>query len=207
MRDQWVWILLGFAVGAASSVPSWLLCGFLLKRRDKTFQMKKVEKILLAASFALIGGIVGWRAGGSLRAVYLLLVMMDAGCIFYIDAAHRIIPNELVLSVFLLAALFGFTGNIPFRIGSSLVGLAACFVIFFIPSLFGQNIGVGDVKLAAAMGFALGFTGSLYAVAAMGGLVLIYVLLGLGMPMAEKLKQKIPMGPFLSVALVAVSIL
>lgn len=207
MREQWLWILLGFVLGAALSVPARLLCGFLLKRRGRVLQMKIGERILLAACFAFVGGIVGWRAGGSLRAVYLLLMMMNAGCIFYIDAAHRIIPNELVLAILVLAALFGLTGNIPFQIGSSLIGLAACFVIFFIPSLLGQNIGAGDVKLAAAVGFALGFTGSLYAVAAMGGLVLIYMLFGRGVPMAEKLKQMIPMGPFLSIALVAVSFL
>ena len=117
------------------------------------------------------------------------------------------IPNELVLAILILAAVFGFTGAIVFNIWQSLLGMVVCFVIFFLPSLFGKQVGAGDIKLAAAMGFALGLTGGLYAVAGMGTLVLLYVLIDRRMPLPQRLKTMIPMGPFLAVSLVVISIL
>jgi len=127
--------------------------------------------------------------------------------VLYIDAKHRVIPNELVLSILILSAVFGFTGAIAFNVWQSLLGLAVCFIIFLVPSFFGKQVGAGDIKLAAAMGFALGLVGGLYAVAAMGALVLLYVLLERDVPLIQRFKTMIPMGPFLALALIVMSIL
>ncbi|MEA4870163.1 MAG: A24 family peptidase [Christensenella sp.] len=197
-------VLSGAALGAALAVPVRLISAFLLRQRGLAPEMEQNHFVILLASLVLTGGAIGWRAGFSFHGLYLVFVMVISACAFYIDAKHRVIPNELVLAILLLTALFGFTGAIPFRIWSSLLGFAACFVIFFLPSLFGKNIGAGDVKLAAAMGFALGLTGSLYAVVCMGLLVLAYVLLDKRMPLPQRLKEMIPMGPFLALALVVV---
>lgn len=199
-------ILLGAALGAALSVPAWLVSALLLRRRNIDSQLERKYRLLLAAAMALFGGAIGWRVGLSFGGLYRLLLMTVSACVFVIDAKHRVIPNELVLAILVLAAVFGLTGTFSFQIWSSLVGLAACFVLFFVPSLFGKNVGAGDVKLAAAMGFALGLTGSLYAIVGMGVLVLAYLLLQVRVPMLERLKAVIPMGPFLALALVAVSI-
>ena len=199
-------VLYGAVLGAALAVPVRLISALLLKRRGVTAQMDRKHLLILIASLTVIGGVIGWRAGVSFRGMYLLLILAVSASAFYIDAKHRIIPNELVLAIFVLAAVFGLTGSIPFQIWSSLLGFAACFVLFFVPSLFGQKIGAGDVKLAAAMGFALGLTGSLFAIACMGALVLAYILLVGRAPMLERLKATIPMGPFLALSLVVVSI-
>jgi prepilin signal peptidase PulO-like enzyme (type II secretory pathway) len=200
-------ILAGVAIGALLAFPVRLLTTFLLRQRGLEGQMPRRYFWILLACLAVVGGVIGWRTGFTLRGVYLILLLFVAACGFYIDARNRIIPNELVLAILVLAAAFGLTGQIPFQIGSSLLGLTACFVLFFLPSVFGRSIGAGDVKLAAAMGFALGLTGSLYAIAGMGLLVLGYVLLSSNLRVSERLKQTIPMGPFLTVALVAVSVL
>ena len=199
-------ILLGAGLGAALSVPVWLISKLLLKRRNIVLQLDMKHRILLTVSMALIGGVIGWRFGCTFGGLYRLLLLAVSASVFLIDAKHRIIPNELVLAILVLAAVFGFSGTFSFQIWSSLLGLAACFVLFFLPSLFGKNIGAGDVKLAAAMGFALGLTGSLYAVAGMGVFVLGYLLLQVRVPVLERLKAVIPMGPFLALALVVVSI-
>ena len=199
-------ILLGAALGAALSVPAWLVSALLLRRRNIDSQLERKYRLLLAAAMALFGGVIGWRVGLSFGGLYRLLLMTVSACVFVIDAKHRVIPNELVLAILVLAAVFGLTGTFSFQIWSSLLGLAACFVLFFVPSLFGKNVGAGDVKLAAAMGFALGLTGSLYAIVGMGVLVLAYLLFQVRVPMLERLKAVIPMGPFLALALVAVSI-
>ena len=199
-------ILLGAVLGAALSVPVWLVSALLLRRRNIDAQLEPKYRLLLAVAMALFGGVIGWRVGLSFGGLYRLLLLAISACVFVIDAKHRVIPNELVLAILVLAAVFGFTGTFSFQIWSSLLGLAACFVLFFVPSLFGKNVGAGDVKLAAAMGFALGLTGSLYAIVGMGVLVLAYLLLQVRVPMLERLKAVIPMGPFLALALVAVSI-
>jgi len=200
-------ILFGAALGAALAVPTRLLCSFLFKQRGIDQAMDRRAFLILLVSMALVGGVIGWRAGVTLRGLYLMLLLIVCACAFYIDAVRRIIPNELVLAILVLAAAFGFTGVIRFQIWQSLLGLLVCFVLFFLPGLFGKAVGAGDVKLAASMGFALGLSGSLYAIAAMGVLVLLYVLLDSRMPLSERLKEMIPMGPFLALALVAMSII
>lgn len=200
-------VICGVTLGAALSVPVKIVCGLLLKQRGFAPEIERKHFWILLASLALVGGVIGWRAGISFRGLYLILLLFVSACAFYIDARQRVIPNELVLSILVLAAVFGFTGAITFNIWQSLLGLAACFVIFLLPSFFGKQVGAGDIKLAAAMGFALGLVGGLYAVAAMGALVLIYVLLDRSMPLPQRLKTMIPMGPFLALALVVMSIL
>jgi prepilin signal peptidase PulO-like enzyme (type II secretory pathway) len=197
-------VLYGAALGAALAIPVRLLCALLLKMRGIPTDMTKKHFAILLAGLALAGGAIGRRAGVTFLGLYLFLILIAAACAFYIDAKHRIIPNELVLAVPVFTAIFGFTGAIPFQIWQSLLGLAVCFVIFFVPSLFGKNIGAGDVKFAAAMGFALGLTGSLYAIVCMGALVLVYTLLDKRLPLSQRLKTMIPMGPFLALALVVV---
>jgi len=200
-------VIYGAALGAVLAVPARLLYGFLLKQRGIAPEIERKHFWMLLAGLALIGGVIGWRAGVTFRGLYLMLLLFVAGLAFLIDAKHRIIPNELVLAILVLAAVFGLTGAIRFQIWDSLLGLAVCFVIFFLPGLFGKQVGAGDVKLAAAMGFALGLMGSLYAIACMGALVLLYAVLDQSMPLPERFKKMIPMGPFLALALVAMSIL
>lgn len=200
-------IAYGAIAGGVLAVLARLLSGLLLKQRGFEPKMERNHFYIMLAAMALVGGIVGWRAGVSFKGLYLLLILLVASCAFYIDARNRVIPNELVLSILVLSAAFGLAGAIHFQIWQSLLGLVVCFVIFFLPSLFGKQVGAGDVKLAAAMGFALGLTGSLYAIACMGALVLLYTFLDNRLPLAERLKAMIPMGPFLALGLVAVSII
>ena len=207
MDQLWRHILVGAAAGAAAAVAARLLCALLLGQRGLRAGMPRAHFWMLLISLAAAGAVIGFRAGMTLRGLYLMLLLCVSAAAFYVDARHRIIPNELVLAIIALAAGFGLIGAIPFRIVSSLLGLAACFVIFFIPGMLGKRIGAGDVKLAAAMGFALGLTGSMYAVVGMGALVLCYILLSGRMRFSELLGQTIPMGPFLTLALVAVSVL
>lgn len=207
MDRIWLPMALGAALGAAAAFAVRVLCARLLKRRGFPVEMTKEHFWILLGCLIAAGAIIGWRAGLTVRGAYLILLLCVAASAFYIDALHRVIPNELVLAVLGLTAVFGLTGAVKFNIVSSLIGFAVCFVLFFIPAVWGRKIGAGDVKFAAAVGFALGFTGSLYAIVGMGAFVLLYMFLFQRVPMAEKWKTMIPMGPFLSLALVAVSVL
>lgn len=200
-------VIYGAALGAVLAVPARLLCNFLFQQRGIEQTMERLHFLILLIGMALLGGVIGWQAGVTFRGLYLLLLLFVSACVFYTDAVRRIIPNELVLAILVLAAAFGFSGAIRFQIWQSLLGLVVCFVIFFLPGLFGKAVGAGDVKLAAAMGFALGLMGSLYAIAGMGVLVLLFVLLDRRLPLAQRLKEMVPMGPFLALGLVAASII
>ena len=206
IKQLWV-ILLGAVVGASLFFPVRLLCSVLLKQRGHALNMVRNQKIILLTCLTICGGVIAWRAGVSLLALYLMLLLVVAASVAYIDAITRLIPNELVLTVIALSALFGALGITRFQIWSSLLGLLVSFVVFFLPSVLKQKIGVGDVKLAAAMGFALGLTGSLYAIACMGVLVLVYLAVERMLLLPTSLKTMIPMGPFLAAALVIVSVL
>lgn len=203
-----VWIILaGAMVGGLLFLPFRFFSTYLLGRRGHALAMSPVQRVLLLVGLAVSGGVIAWRSGVSYQSLYLFQLLLISSCIFYIDATTRLIPNELVLAIFLLVAIFGFTGQIRFHIWSSLLGFVACFVAFFLPSLFQQKIGAGDVKLAAAMGFALGLVNSLYAIACMGGILLVYLVIEKCLLLPTSLKAMVPMGPFLAVALMIVSVL
>ncbi len=206
MVKLWI-ILIGAAAGAALIVPVEFLCARLLRQRGREFSMTKKHRLWMLLCLTLCGALIGWRASVTWRALYLLLMLGVAASVAYIDATTRLIPNELVLSVIALAAIFGFSGAITFRIGSSLLGFAVCLIVFLLPALFRKAVGEGDVKLAAAMGFALGLTNSLYAIVCMGILVFLYFIIERKAPLVASLKAMIPMGPFLAAALVVVSAL
>lgn len=197
--------VLGAAAGALLAFPAEMLKDLLLRRRSLEIPaVCRFERIGLPLLLAAAGGLLAFRTGLSLRLLYQFLLLLCAAVIALTDAARRVIPNELVLAIIALTAAFGFAGWIPFSIGSSLLGFAGCFLLFLLPALFRGQIGPGDVKLAAAMGFALGLTGSLYAVVAMGVLVLAYTMLSRSVPILQAMQRVIPLGPFLAVALMAV---
>jgi len=193
--------------GAALSYPVLLLNRQLLKNRGIESKEGKAEHIVLPIVMGLFGAVIGWHIGLTWETLYLYMILFISGSVSCIDARHRIIPNELVISLFVLAIAFGAAGVTNINWLSSLGGFAACFVLFLLPALLSKKVGAGDIKLAAAMGFCVGLMGSLYAITMMGVLVLIYVAVQFRIPIVQRLKTMVPMGPFLAIALIAVSLL
>lgn len=122
------------------------------------------------------------------------------GCIVvvmvFIDAAHMIIPNELVVlalvSGLLLQVVFRINGPLDMALGFFVAGLLLLIVAYFGP------LGGGDIKFMAAMGLWLGLgqvVVAIYIGFVLGGLY------GLGALLTGKkgLKSKIPFGPFLGI--------
>ena len=184
----------------------------LLKARGKAYTESKTESFFLAAVLAVYGGVTAYMVPLSAETVYLFLMAFIAATIAITDIHHRIIPNELVISIIVLTLIFGIPAELgvkgfpEFNVFMSLIGLAACFFIFMLPAFLHKNVGAGDVKLAAAMGFALGLSNSLLAIVLMGSLILASCFLQRSMPAMEYLKKQIPMGPFLSAAMAFVLI-
>ena len=159
---------------------------------------------MLNAAMAVPGGALGALTMGTAQPAVGLALLTICGTVSLTDWTHRIIPNQAVLALLglkllsLLPAAAGVKGVPAFGLVSSLIGLVGCFLVFLLPGFFGKQVGAGDVKLAAAVGFLLGLRGALLAIIVMGLLVLGYSMVQKRMPILKFLKTNIPMGPFIA---------
>ena len=202
-----VWLLLGTAIGTICGCGGLLWAGRMLKTRGREERFSPSARVLLPVFGAVCGGILGVFIRQVLPLAAALALLTVGIAVAVCDWLCRIIPNDTVLSVFglklvlMAAALVRIPGAPPLGLLSALGGLAFCFAVFFAPGLMGKRVGAGDVKLAAAMGFLLGFGNSLVAVVLMGVLMLGYSMVQNKMPLLAFLKTDIPMGPFLAAGL------
>jgi len=131
-----------------------------------------------------------------------------AGALFYTavlivitvtDLEHRLIPNQVVYPAIAVALLMSAVDPAISPL-QALAGALLGFGLFLIFAIIGRGaLGMGDVKLAAFLGTALGFPVVL--VALVGGIMLGGVIsAGLLLTRRVGLKSYIPYGPFLTVA-------
>lgn len=123
-----------------------------------------------------------------------------------IDFRRSILPNRIVLPGAVLAAaaapLLPAGGYL-----SALVGALTAFALFAVIYFFRPGvIGGGDVKLAALIGFALGFPAALQALALAPALMLAVALpmLLLG---RWSLRQRVPYGPYMAAGAATLALL
>lgn len=205
-------VIAGITAGILTQPAAKALAAKLLKARGKELKMNPTEELLLIGASVACGGVIGWACGFAAESLYLLALLVVSQTVAVCDIQERIIPNETVLAILALTLLFGIPsafgaeGFPDFNVWHSLIGLGACFLIFILPALFKKNVGAGDVKLAAAMGFAMGIGNSLFAIVVMGLMIIAVMFMQRRMPALEYLKRMIPMGPFLAAAMMAVLI-
>lgn len=131
----------------------------------------------------------------------LISIQISLGIIIaFIDIKIRIIPNELVLTMFVLGIIFQ-TINYGLQ---GIIGSIGCMIFIMIVFTavagfmgFGK-VGAGDVKLAGAIGFSLGYPLVVVAMLTMALVLLAYILAGLALKKI-KLTTMLPLAPFLSV--------
>lgn len=181
--------------------------------RGRDYPTTCLAEWLAAGVTALCCGILPLLFSAPLQGLLVFCLLIPAVAVAMLDIRLRIIPNDLVLAILLIRLLFGIPAllGVPgfpeFRIGNALLGMTAAFLVFLLPSFTGKQVGAGDLKLAAAMGFCLGWQGALAAIVLMGLLVLAYAAATPRMPFLAALKTNIPMGPFLSGGMIAVLLL
>ena len=83
--------------------------------------------------------------------IFVLIIMLCAG---YIDLKKRVIPNEIILIIYLFA-IFGSNAAIIERIAGFLIPAFPLFLI----ALFNRNIKGGDIKYLSAIGAYFGLSG------------------------------------------------
>ncbi len=109
------------------------------------------------AGMALWGGWVGWQAAGLAVAASALVVSALLLCITLVDLRVRCIPNELVLALLAWAVVQVLWLGQP-GWGAAVSGLLVAGGLFFLLALIGRGaMGLGDVKLEAAIGALLGY--------------------------------------------------
>lgn len=203
-------IVAGALIGTVLKIPCDFIEQILLSKRNMVYSQSKIEKIILHILMAVMGAVIIWKQDISFSTIYCFLVLMICEMIAVIDLHHRIIPNDLLLSLLIIKVVFsipniiGLEGFPECSILYSVIGLVAGFVIFSLPAVLSKSVGSGDIKLAACVGFSLGIMNLLYAIVLMGICVLAYTIIQSKMTIKMMIHQMIPMGPFIAVAMVVV---
>ena len=139
-------------------------------------------------------------AAESLFAAVLICVQISLGIIFaYIDIKIRIIPNELILVLLTLGIIYqAFNYGLEGILGAIICMVFIMIVFTALATFMGLGkVGAGDVKLAGAIGFALGYPSVVTAMGAMAAVLLSYILIGLALRKI-RLTTMLPLAPFLA---------
>ena len=131
-------------------------------------------------------------------AILLSLLVTAAILITIVDFRIRIIPNELALFLSLTGIIFLFLhSGINSLIPAALSMIAMMILFTTVGGIVGfGKVGAGDVKLAGAMGLALGYPDIKTALIIMSTSILIYIISGLIMRKLT-LRSMFPFAPFM----------
>lgn len=195
---------LGFAVPyIANSIAAY-------KCRKKKMELASDERysaIYLKLGFCVLNGCV-WGISGYIAdympaAVLMAFLITAALLIAIIDIRILIVPNELLLVMIVTgtafqAMKFGYTAILL-----SLVCMAVMVVFFtLVAGIVGfEKVGAGDVKLAGAMGLALGYPNVLTALVIMSAVFVVFSLIGLVLRKLT-LKTMLPFAPFMMIGMI-----
>lgn len=191
-------ILLGFAAG-------WLfyfLTAFLIRKKaadpEKADRIRKTSCrwIYVLLSTLGFGLICIWIKSPAAR-YETMLVYSICLSIAWVDGMIRKIPNEWLLALLMCKLVFLFIDRRPDLLVRGMIGLAAGFVLFMLPSLLGISMGAGDIKYAAVAGFYFGAYGLVQVVLIMALGLLLYFLYLL-ITKKGGLKTAAAIGPYLS---------
>ncbi|MEK7536245.1 MAG: prepilin peptidase [Patescibacteria group bacterium] len=170
------------------------LFSFLLYKGKSRCCEKKISiRYPLIELVSVIGAVVAWLFFGNLAFVILFFLTL---CIFIIDLEHQIIPDELTWIILLLGLIANSQSPMTVLFSAFFLSLLLLFLHLITK---GRGMGLGDVKLAVALGLWLGLEkGLIWLILSfiIGGIVASILLL----LKKAKLKTKIAFGPFLIIA-------
>ena len=195
-------------IGALVALPARSLSKKLIRDR----QGEPCVSRMLCGTYSAAGWVVismlGWalvaaanEEAGMVRLIQFVCVFELMLCLSAVDILIRRIPNELLLallSVFVIGGIAG--GTLQFK--NNLLGALIAAVAFMLPSKMGMNIGWGDIKYAAVIGFGLELTGFLQVTAVMAITLGIYTVY-LYATRRGSIKSFAAIGPYLSLGAVS----
>jgi leader peptidase (prepilin peptidase) / N-methyltransferase len=186
----------GTPIAPYDNIPvlSWLLLRGRCRRCGATISPRyPTVELLTAATFAVVVAVRGFDDDLVLELPFVACLIALAG----IDLDHKLLPNKIVypMAVYgLVATAIVDTGDLV----EHLIAGAGGFLFLFIAVLaYPRGMGMGDVKLAGAMGLYLGLS----LIPAMLTAFLTGSVVGLGMMAREGVqarKKAVPFGVFLA---------
>lgn len=191
-----IWFpVLALALGMASGEALAAYAGWMVRCRRNDPHLPLMAGAPAASMANGLGWLLAWELSPTAAgAVELGLVISAAVVLTLIDVRIRVIPNELVAALLCLTVALAWLDKGFAAFPGRLVGLLAALTLFLVAMLIaGQGkVGGGDVKLAAAIGFAAGFPDVLMAILLMA---LIACLTGGARIALKKMGRTAPM-PF-----------
>lgn len=181
------------------------------KRTDDEDIIKSAQKSFVLPCWMLLSAalfiLIFWRYSDIYLRIEYILYISIALDIAFVDFKIRKIPNELLLSMFLIRMIFILLAilqgaGVKEASSPSVLGFAVGLVLFLIPSFFSIPIGAGDIKYCAAIGFCLGIVGYLQAMLIMAFSMSIY-LVYLMVTKKGNMKTAAAVGPYLSLGVIA----
>lgn len=161
-----------------------------------------IKSNIMRTVFALINIILWVISSISISNIVIALlisVQITIGIIIaYIDIRIKIIPNELVLTMIILGIIFQVLNyGLKALIGAAISMLAMMIVFTSVAGFVGfGKVGAGDVKLAGAMGFSLGYPLIITAVGIMAVALMVFILTGMALKKIY-LSTMLPFAPFM----------
>lgn len=173
------------------------------KLRKKTqevyvYPWNATEKRICMLAAVLLSMSAGYYFS-TVQSVLICVFFFVAIIVALIDHRIRIIPNELVLLVFLVGFFFNLTEGGARHLLFSVLSCLATFCLFLLTAwityFFVKSIGVGagDIKLASAIAFAVGFNRLSWFYAGIGFALLVYIVIGFYLKRI-KIGSTFPMG-------------
>lgn len=164
-------VLFGAAVGYGLGWATWVVTDrFVSRYRSQQASSQEVARLeavdaesiskraaLVPVAMALWGGYVGWQASSVAVAASALVITTLLLCLSLVDFQVRRLPNPLVLALITWAVVQSFWLGSPTLVMAA-VGMAVAGGILLLLAIFGRGaLGLGDVKLAAAIGALAGY--------------------------------------------------
>lgn len=176
-------------------------------KKEYSMQSKYLSvfcKIICAVVSMLGLGICGYFRPSWMMLLHVVLIWLIGAVVFIVDIRIRIIANETVVVLFLLGVSFRFMMDGVKALPNSTITMIVILLVWMIlgKMLGSGQIGAGDVKLCAVMGFMFGYPNVIGAMLVTSATLLISCFIGMkGNKMT--MKSTLPMGPFLVLGMLA----
>jgi leader peptidase (prepilin peptidase)/N-methyltransferase len=188
--------VLALVLGMASGEALAAYAGWIVRCRRGGFMNEPLMQGSTPASLVNgLGWLLAWLISPTAAEAAELGLMVSAAVVLtLIDVRIRVIPNELAAALLCLSVALSWLDNGLAAFPGRLAGFLTALALFLLAMLIAGpgKVGGGDVKLAAAVGFAAGFPDVLMAVLVMA---LAACLTGVVGAALKKMGRKTPM-PF-----------
>ncbi len=192
------WLILGVSLGALAGGIILLATRYWILRygEDAAWLTRGrcLAVLLLASGW---GGAIAWRTLDFQPLAVALVLTILLGVIALVDYAILRIPNAMIILLLLWAGVQALWLGQPSP-GSALLGFLVGSAGFLFLAILGRGaLGMGDVKLAGAIGALFGFPHALYALfwgIMLGGVAALYLLI----VHRAGLKSAFAYGPYLA---------